>query len=317
VSTEILAKSRPTINTIAASAITDNTATSGGAIVSDGGSPITSKGLVWSTTVNPTIDLTTKTNDGNGNAAFERILTNLSPNTIYYVRAYAINSVGTAYGNQITFTTGKPPAPPILESLTQGLVAYYPFNGNANDESGNGNNGVLGQGITSSTDRKNQQNASFNFTGKGDVTLTKLPTEGSQDFSISAWLKVSSQGVTNGIVCWGQDSPWASAYFFILSSGKLKFDFAFNGGPVSLITVTDNIWHQVLVTNQAGLIQLYIDGNPSGNPLQMFPNIKGPNKAIGSAITNTGLNYFVGMLDDIRIYNRALTQEEITYLAKN
>lgn len=80
-------------------------AKSGGEIESDGGSPITQKGIVWNTQPNPTISLTTKTLNGSGVSNFEANLNQLSPNTIYYVRAYATNSVGTSYGNELTFTT--------------------------------------------------------------------------------------------------------------------------------------------------------------------------------------------------------------------
>lgn len=80
-------------------------AKSGGEIESDGGSVITQKGIVWSTQPNPTISLTSKTLNGGGVSNFESNLNQLAPNTTYYVRAYATNSVGTAYGNTITFNT--------------------------------------------------------------------------------------------------------------------------------------------------------------------------------------------------------------------
>ena len=95
----------PTLTTTAISAITTTTATSGGNITSDGGASITSRGVVWSTSTNPTITLTTKTSNGTGTGSFSSFLTNLTPKTSYYVRAYAINSAGTGYGNEITFTT--------------------------------------------------------------------------------------------------------------------------------------------------------------------------------------------------------------------
>lgn len=97
--------SSPTLSTSAASAFTSTTASSGGNISSDGGSSITARGVVWSSSQNPTIALNTKTSDGTGSSSFNSSLTGLSPNTLYYVRAYATNAVGTAYGNQISFST--------------------------------------------------------------------------------------------------------------------------------------------------------------------------------------------------------------------
>ena len=95
----------PTLSTTAIAAITTTSANSGGNITSDGGASITAGGVVWSTTANPTIALTTKTSNGTGTGSFTSTLTNLTPKTTYYVRAYAINSAGTGYGNEITFTT--------------------------------------------------------------------------------------------------------------------------------------------------------------------------------------------------------------------
>jgi uncharacterized protein (TIGR02145 family) len=95
----------PTLTTSAVSLITQTTSSSGGTISTDGGASITARGVCWSTSTNPTIALTTKTNDGAGTGAFTSNITGLTTNTTYYVRAYATNTLGTAYGNEITFTT--------------------------------------------------------------------------------------------------------------------------------------------------------------------------------------------------------------------
>ncbi len=95
----------PTLSTETVTAITANTASSGGNISSDGGAAVTARGICWSTSPAPDITLTTKTSDNNGIGAFSSSITGLSANATYYVRAYATNSVGTAYGNEISFTT--------------------------------------------------------------------------------------------------------------------------------------------------------------------------------------------------------------------
>jgi len=94
----------PTITTTAASNITSTTASSGGNVTSDGGSAIASRGVCWSTSANPTT-ANSHTTDGTGTGAFTSSITGLNPGTIYHVRAYATNSVGTSYGNEVTFTT--------------------------------------------------------------------------------------------------------------------------------------------------------------------------------------------------------------------
>jgi uncharacterized protein (TIGR02145 family) len=86
------------------SEINVNSAISGGNVGNDGGNPISQRGVCWSTTPNPTTASSNSSN-GTGLGSFSSNLTGLSPNTLYYVRAYAINSAGTFYGNQVSFTT--------------------------------------------------------------------------------------------------------------------------------------------------------------------------------------------------------------------
>ena len=94
----------PTISSTAASSITNATASSGGNVTSDGGASVTVRGVCWSTSVNPTI-LDSKTSDGTGTGSFSSSLTGLTGLTTYHYRAYATNSVGTSYGDDLTFTT--------------------------------------------------------------------------------------------------------------------------------------------------------------------------------------------------------------------
>jgi len=101
----IYSLSSAVLTTSSISSITNTSAISGGNISSDGGASVTARGIVWSTIANPTIALSTKTTDGTGTGAFTSNITGLSAGTTYYVRAYAINSEGTAYGSQTSFTT--------------------------------------------------------------------------------------------------------------------------------------------------------------------------------------------------------------------
>ena len=95
----------PTVVTTNISNVTSNSAVSGGNVLSDGGSPVTARGIVWSTNPNPTVSLSTITNNGNGLGIFSSTLNGLVSKSTYYARAYATNSVGTGYGNEISFTT--------------------------------------------------------------------------------------------------------------------------------------------------------------------------------------------------------------------
>ena len=95
----------PTVVTTNFSNVTSNSAVSGGNVLSDGGSSVTARGIVWSTIPNPTVSLSTITNNGNGLGIFSSTLNGLVSKSTYYARAYATNSVGTGYGNEISFTT--------------------------------------------------------------------------------------------------------------------------------------------------------------------------------------------------------------------
>ncbi|WP_396157800.1 fibrobacter succinogenes major paralogous domain-containing protein [Flavobacterium sp.] len=98
----------PTLTTVEVSSITTATAVSGGVISSDGGASILERGVCWSTSANPNVSLTTKTTDGTGIGTFTSNISGLAANITYYVRAYATNSVGTAYGTMVSFTTSNP-----------------------------------------------------------------------------------------------------------------------------------------------------------------------------------------------------------------
>ena len=93
------------ISTVEVSQINAYSAISSGVIGSDGGYSITEKGVVWSTSANPTVSLATKTNEGAGAQNFSSTISNLNPITNYYYRAYASNSLGSFYGNTYNFTT--------------------------------------------------------------------------------------------------------------------------------------------------------------------------------------------------------------------
>jgi uncharacterized protein (TIGR02145 family) len=95
----------PVLSTYAVTEISSSGGVSGGVFSSDGNSSITARGVVWDTATNPTIALSTKTSDGTGAGPFKSSITGLKANTKYFVKAYAINSAGTSYGNEVSFTT--------------------------------------------------------------------------------------------------------------------------------------------------------------------------------------------------------------------
>jgi hypothetical protein len=97
-------KGLPDVTTANISDITATTAASGGNVTDEGGSAVTERGVCWNTSQEPTTG-SSKTSDGTGDGSFTSSITGLTANTLYYVRAYAINSEGTGYGNEVSFTT--------------------------------------------------------------------------------------------------------------------------------------------------------------------------------------------------------------------
>jgi hypothetical protein len=103
----------PVVTTVSVSGINQTDALSGGNITSDGGASVTSRGVCWNIAENPTLACS-KTSDGSGTGSFSSKITLLTPGTKYYVKAYAVNSAGTSYGNQVSFTS----SPILLATLT-------------------------------------------------------------------------------------------------------------------------------------------------------------------------------------------------------
>ena len=97
----------PTVTTSNVSNVTSNSAQCGGTISMEDGNRIQARGICWSTSQNPTIDLTTKTIDGSGGGVFTSNMIQLPFNTTIYVRAYATYESGTTYGTQLSFTTSS------------------------------------------------------------------------------------------------------------------------------------------------------------------------------------------------------------------
>ncbi|WP_395804392.1 fibronectin type III domain-containing protein [Daejeonella sp.] len=120
----------PALTTYAIDQISSNGANSGGTVTSDGGSTITSLGIVWDTATNPTIALSTKASSTTSPSlgTFKSVMTGLKESTKYFVRAYATNSAGTSYGNELSFTTSASQPPrlftkPISQISASGAIS--------------------------------------------------------------------------------------------------------------------------------------------------------------------------------------------------
>lgn len=165
----------PTITTLPVTDIYATSASSGGSISSDGGSDVITRGVCWSTSPNPTIE-NSKTTNGVNVGAFASSITGLTEETTYYVRAYATNSMGTAYGNEVVFATARP-------VLTTTTVTNIVSTSTATAQSGgvitdNGGPDIIARGVCWSTSPNptTSDNKSIDGTGNGSYasTMTSL-----------------------------------------------------------------------------------------------------------------------------------------------
>jgi len=133
----------PTVSTTDATNIAQFSATSGGNVTSNGGGTVGTRGVCWNTSGNPTLaDFSTI--NGSGMGVFESYLTNLTPNTTYYVRSYATNEAGTAYGNQINFTTLTDILPTVTTTETSNITHNSAISGGEVISNGGGIVGARG-----------------------------------------------------------------------------------------------------------------------------------------------------------------------------
>ena len=115
----------PTVSTSTVTGISTTAATAGGNVTSDGGASVTTRGVCYSTTQNPTTS-SSKVAVGSGTGSFSANLSGLVANTTYYVRAYATNAQGTAYGSQVSFTTSSNPSTAYSLPFTQNFGSTLP-----------------------------------------------------------------------------------------------------------------------------------------------------------------------------------------------
>lgn len=134
----------PQVSTTVITSIFGSQATSGGNIVSDGGTTITAKGVCWSTTPTPTT-ADSFTSNGSGNGSYTSLINSLTQNTTYYVRAYATNLAGTAYGNEISFTTQNSTIPILTTTNITSLTDITAISGGT--ISNNGGAAITAKGV--------------------------------------------------------------------------------------------------------------------------------------------------------------------------
>lgn len=186
----------PTLSTIAVTEITPTTAKTGGQITSDGNVDIIVRGVCWSTRKSPTID-GTRTTDGYGTGNFESAITLLTPNSTYYVRAYATNKIGTAYGNELTFKTGQIGVPTLTTTSVTSITQTSAVTGGTITSDGGVSVTQRGVCWATHTGPLITDNTTSNGTGSGSFTSTLSGLTGNTIYYIRAYA-TNSVGTSYG-----------------------------------------------------------------------------------------------------------------------
>ncbi len=217
-------------------------------------------------------------------------------------------------------------------TLNGGLVAYYPFNGNANDESGNGNNGTV-NGATLSENRFEDLNSAYSFDGIDDYISLGDQLQ-LKKITISLWINTSATkyGASNsmgiirfreygyGISMNGSFAGYGGTFTDI---GKIYFALHSQNSEENVLfehitnsnDYNDGNWHYLTMSYNGATSRVFIDAE------LIYENLSEPSEVkynpLDLAIGRDGdhsSDYFIGKIDDIRIYNRALTEAEIQEL---
>jgi FlaG/FlaF family flagellin (archaellin) len=189
--------SAPTVMTAQVTNITQTTALGGGNVTSDGGASVTERGICWSTSHNPTT-AGNHANSGSGTGSYTVSMTGLTTNTTYYVRAYAINSQGTSYGEEVSFTTAQSiSAPSVITSQVTSITQTTALGGgNVTDDGGAS---VTQRGICWSMSPNPTVNDSHeaNGTGTGNYTVSMTGLMANTTYYVRAYA-INSVGTSYG-----------------------------------------------------------------------------------------------------------------------
>ena len=207
-----------------------------------------------------------------------------------------------------------------VDNTTPVLVGHWPFNGNANDESGNGHDGTV-FGATLTADRFGNGNSAYAFDGIDDyievASFAIIATRSS--FTIAAWFKTSSSASQ---VIYGESEDKGVEDFVLLEKhggGSVRLDLRFDDNSTfdlgASTTLEDGNWHHVAATRDGDNYKIYVDGREENSD-----NVSGTSFSIDHALIGSGwsesapTDHMEGAIDDVRLYDRALSAEEIAAL---
>ena len=231
------------------------------------------------------------------------------------------NTLGISYYD-VTNTDLKFSSTEIYNPLSNSLVAHYPLNGNVNDESAYNNHGIE-YGIQYTNDRFQNPNSACYFDGYDDYikVLHSNILNFEDDFTISFWVKTSQTPLFESTIIMKYEGISLPRYYVNLNSeGKSNFSIYENWQDNSLVgtnqEINNGIFNHVVTIRRGNSMEIWINGVLDNTSISLETNLSNVgNVFIGRYLYNATGHYFNGILDDIRLYNRALNESEIIALS--
>ena len=190
-----------------------------------------------------------------------------------------------------------------------GLVGYWPFNGNANDESGNGNNGTVINGALLTSNRFNNLNSAYSFDGVDDRVATSFKPSGYRSYFV--WIKYNiTSSLPAGYSLTGTQEVNAYNYVGIENGGKFYYYFGTNGQSLGGTVLSPNVWYyQGLTLSSDGNARAYLNDTLVSTLASGVGSTATAEFSVGCINENHWVN---GSIASVMQYNRTLTQAEIT-----
>jgi hypothetical protein len=200
---------------------------------------------------------------------------------------------------------------------TNGLVGWWPFNGNANDESGNNNNGTV-NGATLNPDRFGNPNTAYFFDGVDDfidLTNKSIAIQSNNSRTISCWVYSGDMTIGDYRIVSTGSATTNGSFNLVKCNGNYIGIMGFNNDiyPNNSYFLNDSLWYNLIVTYSNDTVKTYINGMLDITA-QLSINTIGQNNYFGKSNHSVYPSYVYGLIDDIGIWNRALTQQEISDL---
>lgn len=210
---------------------------------------------------------------------------------------------------------------------SSGLIGWYPFNGNANDESTNSNDGTV-TGATLTIDRFGNTNSAYSFNGSTNfISVPNVAVQGANERTISFWIITNETSIPSSmIVSTGTDTDVNGANFNLRLDNSNRF-IGFMGGnftasgydyyPSGTTVLNDDIWHNVIVTYSSDTIRFYVDGVIENTVVKSVSTVGQANYIGKSNDQYPNEAWYNGTIDDVGFWDRALSTNEISQVYNN